>query len=315
MPSISFRISIYAIGLMLLGVGMASGQPYPNKPIRVVTGNANDFVGRQIAQAISVPLGQPVIVDARPILLSIETVAKATPDGYTFLLAAGSFWIGPLLKKLSYDPVKDFSPITIVSKYPLVLLVNPSVPAKTVGELIALAKAKPGALNYGRGPTGASSHLGPELFKSLAGINVVSVPYKGSAEALNALMIGEVQMMVNNASTAEPFIRSGRLRALAVTSTEPSPLAPGLPTLAATLPGYVFEQLLGAFATAGTPAVIVRRLNQEIVRFLHDPKVAEQFLKGGAEVVGSSPAELSVYMKADIARMGKLIREEGIHDE
>jgi tripartite-type tricarboxylate transporter receptor subunit TctC len=141
----------------------------------------------------------------------------------------------------------------------------------------------------------------------------VGVPYKGSAEALNALVAGEVQMMVNNASTAAPLIKSGRIRALAVTSTEPSPLAPGLPPLAATLPGYVFEQLLGTFAPAGTPTVIVGRLNQEIVRFLRGPEVKEQFLNSGAEVVGSSPEELAAYMKADMARMGKLIKDTGIH--
>jgi len=302
----------------MLAAGVVSSQPYPDKPIRIIASEAGsevDIAARKIAPAIAVPLGQPVIVDNRPGNISPEIVAKAKPDGYTLLMIAGSLWIQPLIQKTSYDPVKDISPITIVYKYPLVVVVNPSVPAKSVTELIALAKAKPGALNYGMGSTGGSSHLGAELFKSMAGLNVVQIKYKGSGPALNALVAGEVQMMVNNIASAEPLIKSGRLRALAVTSTKASPLDPGLPTVAETLPGYEFEQLLGAFTTAGTPAVIVNRLNQEIVRFIQRSEVKEQFLNAGAEVVGSTPEELSAFMLADMARMGKVIKDAGIHAE
>jgi tripartite-type tricarboxylate transporter receptor subunit TctC len=312
------RLTGSTLGLMLLGASLAAGQTYPNKPIRILASEAGsevDIAARKIAPAISVTLGQPVIVDNRPGNISPELVAKATPDGYTLLMIAGSLWIGPLMQKTSYDPVKDFLPITLIYQYPLVVVVNPNVPAQSVAELIALAKAKPGALNYGRGATGGSSHLGAELLKSMAGVNIVQIAYKGSGPALQALVAGEVQVMVNNAASAAPLVKSGRLRALAVTSAAPSPLAPGLPTVAASLPGYEFEQLLGAFTTAGTPAAIVTRLNREMVRFLQRPDVKEQFFNAGAEVVASSSEALSARMKVDMARMGKVIRDAGIRVE
>jgi tripartite-type tricarboxylate transporter receptor subunit TctC len=298
-------VGMFSLGLMVLGAGAVSGQDYPNRPLRIVTGAVGggaDFLARQIAQGISAPLGQPVIVENRPPTIATETVIKSSPDGYTLLLQSASLWIFPLLQKASYDAVKDFLPISLISRDVNILAVHPSVPANSVKELIALAKARPGGLNYGSGPTGGAGHLAGELFKSMAGVDIV-----------RALISGEVQLTISDAGSVALYVKTGKLRALAVTSTTPSALAPGLPTMAVSgVPGYEFVGLNGVFAPANTPAAVINRLNREIVRFLGSAEVKERLLTAGAEVLASSPEELSAAMKLDISRMGKLIKDLGI---
>lgn len=306
-----------SVGMMVLGAGVLFGQTYPNKPIRIVTGplgGALDFVSRIIAQGISDPLGQPVIVENRPGIIAGETVAKAPPDGYYLTLNAGAFWIGPLfVRTVPYDPVKDFLPISLTNRAPNVLVVHPSLPVKSVKELIALAKARPGELNYSSGSTGGSSHLAGALFSSAAGVNILRVSYTSGSQEITDLLSGQMQMSFGTAIEMSPHIKSGRLRALAITSAQPSALFPELPTVAASgVPGYDYGSMTGIFAPAKTPATIINRLNQEIVRFLKTAGAKEQLLSRGSEAVGSSPEELGATIKSDIAKVSKLIKDTGM---
>jgi len=314
-------------GLLSLGViagaVAASGQNYPRKPIRLVTaepGGGNDFAARLIVQGLGGSLGQPMIVDNRGGaggIIAADIVAKAQPDGYTLLLYANNIWIIPLLQSNApFDVIRDFAPITWAAKSPNTVVVHPSLPVKTVEELVAYARARPGELNYGSGGTGSSTHLAVELFKSMAGVNIVRVPFRGNAPALNALFAGEVQLMIATAGTVAPHLKSGRLRALAVTSAQPSPLAPGLPTMAASgLPGYESIQIYGVFAPSRTAAAIVKRLHDEIVRVLGRADVKEKFLAAGVEPVGSTPQQLAATIKSEIVRMSKVIKDAGIREE
>ena len=310
--------SAFLSGMMFLGAVTVSAQDYPNKPIRILTsgaGGSSDILSRLIGQGISGPLGQPVVVDNRVILLSIEAVSKAPPDGYTLLMFGNLIWTMPLLQKTSYDPVRDFSPITLATIEPNLLVVHPALPVKTVKDLIALAKARPGELNYASGPTGIPAHLGGELFKALAGgLNIVGIPYKSIVLALPDLMAGQVQLMFASAGPAMQYVKSGKLKALAVTTAQESTLVPGLPTIAASgLPGYELVGLNGVLAPAKTPAAIISRLNQEMVRVLVRPEVKEKFLATGQEIVGSSPEVFAAAIKSDMTKMGKVIKDAGIH--
>ena len=295
-----------------------SASGYPTRPIRIVTaeaGGGGDFAARLIAQGLSTALNQQVIVDNRGIT-AIEIVAKAQPDGHTLLLNSGRLWIGPLLKNnIPYDVLRDFTPVTLAVSTPNVLVVHPSLAAKSVQELIALAKTRPGQLNYSTGTTGATSHLAAELFKAMAGANIVRITYKGNGPALSALLAGEVHMMFPTASGYSPHANSGKLRALAVTGSVTSALAPGLPTMAATLPGYDAAGTTSILAPAKTPAAIINRLHQEFVRFLTSADAKERFLNTGLEPYGSSPEELTAIMKSEMARMGKVIKQAGIRLE
>jgi len=309
---------IFPVGMMTLTPELVFSQSYPNKPIRMVTnevGGGGDFVGRLIAQGISGSLGQPVIIDNRGGgVIPGEIVSKAPHDGYTLLIAGGSLWIGPLLRKTPYDAVRDFLPITIATKAPNILVVQPSLPVRSVKELISLAKAKPGALNYSTGSPGSSTHIAAELFKAMAGIDIVRIPYKGSSAGVNAVISGAVQMTFGDGASVDPQVNAGKLTALAVTSAAPSALAPGLPTVAASgLPGYESVQINALFAPARTPATIINRLNEEIVRFLQTPGANARFLNSGLEVAGGSPDELAVKMKSEIVRLGKVIKNAGIN--
>lgn len=315
-----FVVWMISIAVMVLGVGAVHGQNYPNKPIRIVTseiGGSSDFMARVIAQGISGPLGQPVITDNRGGgVIPGEIVAKASPDGYTLLFIGSSFWLLPLMRdKVPYDPVRDFSPITLASNQPNVLVVHPSVAAKSVRELISLAKDSTGVLNYGSGGAGTSAHLAAELFKSMAGVNIMRIPYKGQGPAINDLLGGRLQLIFASAPVAA-YVKAGRLRALAVTSAQPTALFPELPTVAAAgLPGYESAQLAGIFASAKVPARIINRLSQEAARFLRTAEAKQAFLNSGIEAVGSSPEEFAAKIKSEMARLGKLIKDVGIRDE
>jgi tripartite-type tricarboxylate transporter receptor subunit TctC len=309
---------VLAGGMMLIWACLTHGQQFPTKPIRIVTaepGGTTDFAARLFAQELSARLGQQVIVENRATgIIAAEIVSKAAPDGYTLLLQGNILWLGPLLQKMPYA-IKDFAPVSLTNTAANILVLHPSVPVSSVKELIAMAKAKPGELNYGSGATGASNHLAAELFKSMAGVNIVRVTYKGSGPIITALLGGEIQLTFGTAASVQPHIKSGKLRAIAVTSSRPSELAPGLPPIAATMPGYESVALYGSVAPARTPVAIVKRLSFEIAGVINKPDVKEKFLNTGVETLGSSPEVFAATIQSDVARVGKVIREAGIRVE
>ena len=321
MLNLRFPVCMIVFGLMVLSMGVASGQAYPNKPIRIVTGAAggsSDFPTRIIAQELSSAFGQPIVVDNRSggtTLKSAELVAVAPADGYTLLVAGNALAVQPLLVKASYDPFKDFSPIMLISQEIRVFTVNPSLPVNSIKELIALAKAKPGALNYASGGIGGAPHIDMEAFKSITGINIVHIPYMGSPPAITALVSGEAQIGIVDLGLLVPFMKSGKLRALAIGSAKPSVLAPGLPTVAATVPGYESPAFVGMFAPAKTPGTVIKRLNEEVARYIKLPEVTERLFNGGEEVLAGTPEQLAAIMKGDVARKGKVIKDLGIKVE
>jgi tripartite-type tricarboxylate transporter receptor subunit TctC len=309
----------------VLGAGIACAQPatigagpvYPAKPIRFVTagvGGGADFTSRIVATAISSGIGQQVIVDNRAFAgQATDIVSKALRDGYVVLVTGQSFWVGPLLQPANYDPLKDFSPVTLINRQPNVLVVHPTVAVNSVTELIALAKSKPGELNYSSGSSGSASHLAAELFKSMGGVHVVRIPYKNGGLRMAGLTGGEVQMEFATPGSVIPQIKAGRLRALAVTTSQPSPVMPGLPTVTATgLPGYESTAVYAMFAPAGTPVAIIRRLNDETTRVLAREDIKEKFLSAGIEAAASTPLELSTAIKSEMTKLGKVIKDAGI---
>ena len=312
-----YFLVMLALAWLGCSAGGAHGQAYPAKPVRIVVtgvGSGGDFAARLIAQGVSPVLGQQIIVDNRGSgNLPAEIVAKSPPDGYTLCLSAAPLWITPFLRKTPYDPVLDFAPVTLVVTSPNILVVHPSLPVKSVKELISLIRARPGALNYATSGIGGSGFLAAELFKSMARADMVRVNYKSGGLALTELMSGEVQLFFANAGAVAPHMQSGRLRALAVTSAKPSPLLPGLPTIAAGgLPGYELVSVQGLFGPARMPDAIIARLNQEIVPFLQRPDVTEKFLAAGMEALGSPPEALASTVKSEMARLGKVIKAAGI---
>ena len=300
----------------------AYSQAWPAKPIRMICayapGGSIDLTGRPVAAALTEMLGQQVVYENRAGAngnLGAAAVAKAAPDGYTILIASVSqLTINPsLYADMPFNVMKDFAPITLAVRAPNILAVHPSLPVKTVKELIALAKARPGELNYASGSTGSSPHLSAELFNSMAGVKIVRINYKGSGPAVSALVGGQVQLMFATSGAAEPHLRSGRLRGLAVTSAEPSALAPGLPTVAASgLSGYESDTPYGVYAPAKTPDAVIQRLNQEIVKFLARTEVKEKFFGAGFDIVASTSERFATVLKADIVRMAKLVKDAGI---
>jgi tripartite-type tricarboxylate transporter receptor subunit TctC len=298
-------------------------QAYPVKPVRVITaeaGGGNDLIARVLARAMGDSLGQPLVVENRGGaggIIAAEAAIRAVPDGYTLLLYASNIWIIPLLKKNApYDVARDLAPITWAARSPSTLVVHPALPVSTVKELIAIARANPGQLNYGSGGTGSSTHLAAELFKSMAKVKIVRVAYRGNAPAINDLIAGQVQVMFATAGTVAPHTGSRRLKALAVTSREPTPLAPGLPTVAsAGLPGYESLSIYGVFAPSRVAPSIVQQLNREMVRVLNRSEVKDQLLKAGVEAVGSSPEAFAGAINADVMRMSKVIQEAGIRED
>jgi tripartite-type tricarboxylate transporter receptor subunit TctC len=295
----------------------ATAQNYPTKPIRIITsepGGGNDFASRVIGQQLSDLMGQPVIIDNRAGILGVEAEAKAPPDGYTLLLNGGIIWVEPLLRENTpWDALRDFAPVTLAASSPNILVVHPSVPVRTAQELIALAKSKPGQLNYASGATGTSAHIAAEMFKSMAGVDIARVPYKGTGPAVNDMVAGQVQVMFATSASVAPLIKSGRLRALAVTSAQPSALMPGLPTVAdAGLAGYVEATQYAILAPAKTPDAVIRTLNQNIVRVLARADVRDKLLNAGQEVVGSTPEQLGAVIRSEISALSKVIREAHI---
>ena len=299
--------------LLIAGTGLACAQDYPHKPIRIVTGGAGggtDQASRLIAQGMSGNLGISVLVDNRSGILGSELVAKSSGDGYTIMLSGSNLWLAPFLQdKVPYDPVADFSPITLAVSAPNILVVHPSVPAHSVKELISLAKARPGVLNYASVGTGGSNHIAAELFKSLSGVDMVRISYTAGGIAFGELIAGQVQVMFATMGGSTQYVKAGRLRALAVTTAQPSPLVPGLATVANSgLPGYEAATIQGIFAPVKTPAAIINTLNQEIVRVLNKPDIREKFNNVGVETVGSSATLLAATVKSEMTRLGKVIQ-------
>lgn len=317
----SLAQQLAASALLAAFTGQAFCQAYPTRPIRIVTsapGGGSDMVSRLMAQGLTTALGQQVIVENRGGgVIAGETVAKAPPDGYTLLYYGSALWLLPLMRKdVPYEPLRDFAPISWVSRQPNVLVVHPSLPARSVRELIALAKAKPRGLNYSSGGTGSSGHLSAELFKYMAGVNILRINYKGQGPATNDLVAGQVQLTFGTSGSVMPHVKSGRLRALAVTSAEPSALVPGLPTIAASgVPRYESEQVSGIFAPSKTPAGVLTVLGQEIVRTLNRQEIKDRVFQSGAEIVASSPEQFTAKIREELARMGKVIKAASIRDE
>ena len=310
----------------LCACSLAQAQtPFPSKPIRLIVtspaGGSNDILNRIVGAKLAELFAQPVLIDNRPGasgFVAAEMVAKAPADGYTLLGATEATLVAnPLFfKKVPYDPQRDFAPVTIAVEIGYVLLVHPSVPANSVPELIALARSKPGALNYASSGNGSAFHIGMELFKRMAGVDIVHVPFKGSALSVNAMLAGDVQIMLNGTPNGVPLARSGKLRALAVAGARRSPLAPELPTIAESgLPGYDMSGWFGTVAPAGTPAAVVAALNREYVRALRSPEVRERLEGYGFEVVGNTPEEFASRMRNESQRLARVIQESGAKPE
>jgi tripartite-type tricarboxylate transporter receptor subunit TctC len=316
--AVIFRIAFAVLSLVAsfaIPVFVHGQDSYPSKPIRIIVGPGPDSLARLFGQKLTEAWGQPVIVEQRGGgggTISAEAVAKAAPDGYTLLLATGTHTINPSLYKMSYDMVKDFAPVTLLGATPFVLTVHPSVPAASVGELIKLAKAKPGTLNYGSGGSGTPPHLATELFKTMAGIDMVHVPYKTVAAAITDLISGQLQVMFTVGPAGLPQIRAGRIRGLAVSTAKRSDFAPELPTVAeAGLPGYEVFGWNGVLAPAATPKPIIAKLHAEIVAAMKRPDVRERMAGFGFEPIGDTPDEFGEFVKADIARWAKVVKDSG----
>jgi tripartite-type tricarboxylate transporter receptor subunit TctC len=299
-----------------------NAQPWPTKqPIKFIVvypaGGASDVTARLIATKLSESIGQSVIVENKPGangIIATEFVAKAAPDGYTLLMAnLGPNAINPVVyKKLPYDAVKDFSAITLTTIVPQFIVVSPTLPINSIADLITYAKANPGKVTFASAGNGASNHLSGELFNSMAGIKMVHVPYKGDAPGLVDVISGQVTVALPTAIAAATFVRSGQLRALAVTSNKRLPSFPDVPTVAETIPGFEAVSWGGVMAPAGTPPAIINRLNSEILKILKMPDVAEKLKGLGAEVVGSTPSQFDNYVKSEIAKWGKVARDNQV---
>ena len=289
---------------------------YPHRPIRILTatpGGGNDFLARIIAPRLSDALGVSVIVDNRASRLVGSLGAIASPDGYTLVVAGGTFQSIPLTEEADYDPVKSFAGVSQLERSPNVLVVNLAIGVNSVKELIALAKSKPGTLNYGTGGTGGSLHIGGEMFKMITGADIRRVPYKSTGPALIGLLGNEVQLAFSTPPGALTHAKAGKLKLLAVTSADPTPLVPGVPTMiAAGVPGFELETIGFLLAPAGTPGPVIRRLNRETVRIMAEPDVKSQMLTGGSEAVSSTPKAIEAKLAADDARLRKLYAAIGL---
>jgi tripartite-type tricarboxylate transporter receptor subunit TctC len=305
--------------LLLAVAGACFGQAYPSRPIRIIglssPGSGPDIVGRLIGQKFTEAWGQQVIVDTRPAATGIvgsEIAARAAPDGHTLLIVTSqAVIVSVMYDKLPYSLTRDFSPISFVASTPFILAVNPAVPANSVKELIALAKSKPGQLRYGSGGSGSPPHLSAEMFRSMTGIDVLHVPYKGVTPAMIDTVAGQVQFVISVIPAVLPTIRSGKLRALGVTSAKRSALVPDVPTIADTVPGYEFIGWYSLFAPAKTPQAILAKLNAELVKMLDTADFRERFSALGAEPHGSTQKELSIYLAEQTEKMRKAVRESG----
>ena len=314
-------VSAFAALTLAVFASAASAQAWPAKPIKWIVpfapGGTTDILARTIGEKLARALGQPVIIENKPGAgggVGAEFTAKAPPDGYTIMGGTISTHAinASLYKSLTYDPIKDFAPITLIARVPNMLVVNPDVPAKNVAELIALMKANPGKYTFASSGNGTSQHLSGELFKAMAGVEMQHIPYKGSPPALQDVVAGQVTMTFDNITTAWPLAKGGKLRALAVTTAKRASIAPDVPTLAESgLTGYEVGSWQGVFAPAGTPPEIVKRLNAEIVKIINQPDVKEKLVSLGAEPVANTSEEFGALVKAEVAKWADVVKKSG----
>jgi tripartite-type tricarboxylate transporter receptor subunit TctC len=326
-PDMSAKAVMCALaGVAVLGgaAPLAAAQPgsdYPSRPIRLVVpfppGGGTDITARTIAHKLSERWGQQVVIDNRPGAngtIGVDIVAKAAPDGYTATMISSSHAVNvSLYAKLPYDLIKDLAPVTQATSQPYALVINPSVPAKSVKELIALARAKPGTLNYGSSGAGGLSHLSGALLASLAGVSLTHIPYKGGSLAMNDVIAGQIQMLFGTLLLTNPHVKAGKLRSLAVTTAKRAPAAPDLPTMMeAGVAGYEVMQWYGIIAPAKVPAPIIDKLSKEIARGLHEPDVKPRLAADGSDAVGNSPAEFGAHIRSEVAKWSKLVKQLGL---
>jgi len=308
---------------LAMGTALAMAQLYPSKPIRFlvgfVAGGTNDIVARALAQKLTETLGQSVVVENRGganTAIATEAAARAAPDGYTILLNAPGHATNPALMKLAFDPVNDFAFISLVAEAQNIVVMHPSFPPRSVQELIALSKKRPGQINFASSGTGTTVHLSAELFQHMTGTRWVHIPYKGGGPAVIELMAGQTQIMFANMPTAIQYVRDGRLRALAVTGARRAPAAPTLPTVAESgVPGYEVTAWYGVSAPAKTPRAIVDRLHAEIVRAVNSPDLRERLTTQGADPIHLTPEQYTVFIQNEIAKWAKVIKAAGIKGE
>lgn len=321
-------ILLLCVALWSQFAGAAAAEPatanYPDRPIRLIVpqspGGGSDLYARMVAQPLAERLGHPIVVDNRAgagSLIGTDLVAKAAHDGYTLLAMSSSFTIIPsMYKKVPYDPIKDFAPVTLLTTYPHLVVVHPSLPVNSVKDLIAVAKAKPGVLNYGSAGVGTPTQLGAELFNSMAGTNIVHVPYNGGGPALTALLGGQVQAYFGPLATVLPHVKAGKIKALAVTSIKRWSTLPELPSVSeAGLPGYRLDAWNGMLAPARTPSAIIKKLNGEINAVLKTPALRDRLAAEGVDPGGISSEEMGALLKNEIAKWAKVIKQAGIQPE
>ena len=319
------RPLVFVFGLVgaLLGSAVFA-ETYPSKPVRLIVtyppAGSSDLMGRILGQKLAELWGQPVIVENKPGAagsIGMDYAAHQPPDGYSFLIGnLGPVTVNPLLSKVPYDVDRDFVPVSLIATGPNVLVVNPKTPVKTLGELIAYARANPGKLNFGSGGPGSVAHLSGEMLKSLAHVDIVHVPYKGGILSVNDLIAGHVQMVFSDALPVMQHIRAGTLRALAITSPERSPLVPDVPTCVESgVPGLVAVNWWGVLLPAGTPKAIADKFYADLIKVMHDPDVKEKFAQLGVEAVSGTAEQFAAYMRTETAKYAKLIKEANIHAE
>ena len=317
---ISVSADAFIVAGVLAAASPVAAQVYPTKQIELVVpfvaGGTTDNIARMIAQRFTESWGQTVIVSSRPggaSTIGTAAVAKAPPDGHTLLITTLAFSVNPALQKLPYDPIKDFAPITELASLPLVLVVHPSVPVTNLKEFVAYTKASPTGLDFASSGAGTSTHLAAEMFKSMAGSNLVHVPFKGNAEVMNALLGGHIKIYFSLVPTVLQHIKAGALRALAVTTEKRLPYLPDVPTIAESgFPSYEMNSWQAAFAPAGTPEDVVTKINGEIVRMLKTPEVRERMAREGADPVGSTPEEFAKRLASEIAKWSKVVKDTGM---
>jgi tripartite-type tricarboxylate transporter receptor subunit TctC len=324
MRRIIFALAPVFCSLPFAALAQVDAASYPARPIRIIVpqspGGSTDLTARLVAQRLNEAFKQTAVVDNRPGAGSTsgtEIVARAAPDGHTLLVVASSLTINPALyTKLSYDAIRDFTPVTQLSTFPNLLAAHPSVPVKTLGDVIALAKARPGQINYASAGTGTGTHMSAELLKQMTGIDIVQIPFKGGAPAVIATMGGQTQLIIGTSVGTLPHVRSGKLRGIAVTSARRSASAPEIPTFAESgAPGYEHEPWNGLLAPAKTPRPIIAKLNAEVVRMLAIPEVKKIFANEGGEAVGNSPEAFAAIVKSETAKWAKVVKAAGIKIE
>jgi tripartite-type tricarboxylate transporter receptor subunit TctC len=312
-------VTLSAVALLTAGVP-AAAQTYPTKPIRFIVpfgpGGPGDIIGRMIGKKLTESMGQPVVVDNRSgatTIIGTEIAARSPADGYTLLLISTTHSVNPsLFPKLPYEPIKDFAPVTMLTATPFMLVVHPSVAAKTVPDLVALARSKPGQLNYGSSGNGSSIHLTTELFAGAAKIEMTHVPYKGSGPAFIDLIGGQINLLFSSTVSSLPHVKTGKVRGLAITSLKRAPALPAIPTVAEYYPGFESSSWFGMLVPAKTPKPIIDRLLAETRAALKSPDVNQNLVSQGAEPGGNSPTEFGAYFRSEIAKWGKVVKAAGV---